>query len=519
MSTVYEATNTALQNRVALKIMSDELAAMPEAVERFIREGIATSRVRHRAIVQVFDAGMDDGTPWISMEILEGESLAEHIESSGLLSPSEVCRIMAEVAGGLEAAHAYGVVHRDLKPHNIFLDASSTPPQPKILDFGIAKIGDSGLAKLTQTGIMMGTPHYMAPEQARGQNDVGPAADFWSLGVIMLEALCGEMPYEAESVAAYLGKLITKPPRDPRSLAPDAPPPLLELIARCLQREPERRPASATELRAELEGLSRDLGGTTTPTGEVSQPTTKSDDREDQAPTIPDDESRTGLGYASAPSSPSLLEPSPARMLSGEKDSSTQAVAQGEKGTVDESKGAAPTRRVVETFVQPTPPDPPKSRNAFVLVALLAGALIVAMSATAGFLIYRAHSEKEPSSTDTAEVASIEMTPEPPSPTTPQQQERRAVLLDSIPRGADITLNSVPLGKRTPTVLMLRTRARVEVAREGYRSKTRIIETNETEVMIRLERVRTESDKQPSSESPSKSSPGKAKLNRWPVYR
>jgi hypothetical protein len=261
MSTVYEATNLALRSRVALKVMTDELTCVPAAVERFVREGVAASRVRHRAVVQVYDAGEHEGTPWIAMEHIEGESLADRFKARGALPPEEVLRIAREVAEGLAAAHDQGVIHRDLKPHNVVLDCSQDPPQPKILDFGIAKLGDLGKAKLTQAGMLMGTPHYMSPEQARGESDVGAAADLWALGVIMFEGLSGQMPYEAESVALYLGKLVTAEPRDLRALATTAPEPVVRIVEWCLKPDPGDRPRSARELVAEIDLAQRALAG------------------------------------------------------------------------------------------------------------------------------------------------------------------------------------------------------------------------------------------------------------------
>ena len=164
MSAVYEATNVALQASVALKVISPQLRLHQEVVARFAREGIATSRVRHRAIVQVFDAGDYQGRPWLVMELLPGESLAERLRREGTLAALEVIRIATEIASALVAVHALGITHRDLKPDNIFLDCTEDPPQPKILDFGIAKLSDAGTAQLTRVGIALGTPYYMAPE-------------------------------------------------------------------------------------------------------------------------------------------------------------------------------------------------------------------------------------------------------------------------------------------------------------------------------------------------------------------
>jgi serine/threonine protein kinase len=248
MGAVYAVEHLTLRTRQALKVLNSDLARSPEQVERFLREGVAISRVKHRAVVQVFDAGVDHDMPWIAMELLEGETLGERISRGGM-STAEVVHIAIEVLGGLAASHAQGIVHRDLKPSNIFLarqpgGPQQGGPQPKILDFGIALVLDLN-ERITAVGMTMGSIQYMAPEQIHGARDADPRADVYAMGAILYEALSGRTPYRATTIPALLQELAYSPPPDLRMAAPHHPAWLAELVNRCLSRERERRPADA----------------------------------------------------------------------------------------------------------------------------------------------------------------------------------------------------------------------------------------------------------------------------------
>ncbi|MSP62396.1 MAG: serine/threonine protein kinase [Myxococcales bacterium] len=252
MGEVYAAVNDVLQKQIALKVMINTPG--PAAIERFFREGIAASRVRHRAIVQIFDAGVHEGAHWLAMELLEGEPLSALLARSGTLPPSRIIPIAREVLGGLAAAHAQGVVHRDLKPENIFLERCSDGLlQPKLLDFGVAKILDGMPRRLTQAGGVVGTTNYLSPEQARGLDDVDGRADIYSMGVILFESLCGQLPFEGTTPYDTVAKALTEAPRDLRQLAPDVPLPLVAVIERCLLADREARPQDAPTLSVALD--------------------------------------------------------------------------------------------------------------------------------------------------------------------------------------------------------------------------------------------------------------------------
>lgn len=506
MSTVYEATNLVLQLRVALKVMSDDLATVPEAVERFVREGVATSRVRHKAIVQVFDAGEHQGTPWIAMEFLDGESLNERFASEGPLPPAEVMRIANEIAGGLGAAHDHGVVHRDLKPHNIYLDCTQNPPQPKILDFGIAKLSDVGMAKLTQTGLMMGTPHYMSPEQAHGSKDIGPQADFWSLGVIMLEGLSGKMPYEAESVAGYLGKLVTAKPRGVQELAPSTPADVAKVVMWCLELEPGARPADSKTLIAELERVSRELEQSPTDRGPVSVPRA----------TEPSLIAMTLV----KPDEPSVPEAQDSAHFNNVR--TDNSFVQSTDGALTGKPGVLPTpAEVGSTFVALAPSTSRKELRRIGRPLIIVTVVMVALLGTVGviaasFVLTRAYCVDESPQTaeTTPDVAppakaappaqlpapaptpppAIPTSPPPPSGDTSTRQplptlQAGSVSIDSDPRGAKIILNGYDIGQITPTSIPLDKTAHIEVRLDGYLSSSKLFRPGQPSLFFRLEKA------------------------------
>lgn len=257
MGEVWVARNIHLDKRVALKVMGRGVATNVEFVERFLREAVIASRVRHPAIVEIFDAGQHQGTPWIAMELLEGESLAKRLER-GAIPVAELVPLLVPILDALHALHEVGVIHRDVKPDNIFLERRADgTTQPKLLDFGIAKRADA--SRLTGTGSVIGTAWYLSPEQARNSSTVDRRADVYAMGVVLFECLSGAMPYEAESVTELIAKLFTEPPRDLNALAPHVPYEITLLVRRCLARDPEHRPSSTRELSSALALASRSL--------------------------------------------------------------------------------------------------------------------------------------------------------------------------------------------------------------------------------------------------------------------
>ncbi len=250
MGVVYRAKDTRLDRTVALKFLSPELTRDPAAKERFRIEAKAASQLDHPNICTIYEIGeTDDARLFISMACYDGETLASRL-GRGAVTPSEAVAVAADVAAGLAAAHASGMVHRDIKPGNVLVTGSG---RAKILDFGLAKLGAP--SNLTQAGVRLGTVAYMSPEQARG-HEADARADIWSLGVVLYELLTGQRPFGGEGSDSILYAICNEPVAPPSGFAPGVPPELDSVVARCLEKSPARRYASADELRAALERVS-----------------------------------------------------------------------------------------------------------------------------------------------------------------------------------------------------------------------------------------------------------------------
>jgi tetratricopeptide (TPR) repeat protein len=248
MGVVYRAWHLRLNRPVALKMLLAGPCARPHELERFLRESQAVAGLRHANIVQVYDVGDVDGRPYFTMEFVEGGNLAEQIQ--GVPQPArQAAALVATLAEAIHVAHQSGIVHRDLKPSNILLTREGTP---KVTDFGLARrFEDNG--GLTLSGVPMGTPRYMAPEQARGDRKaIGPAADVYALGAILYEFLTGRPPFCADTSAATLQQVLTDEPVPPARLNPQVPRDLATICLRCLHKEPQRRYASAAALADDL---------------------------------------------------------------------------------------------------------------------------------------------------------------------------------------------------------------------------------------------------------------------------
>lgn len=251
---VYAAEHPLIGRRAAVKVLHRKFSSEPEIVSRFIAEARAVNKIRHRNIIDVFDFGqLDDERQYLVMELLEGETLGELLARQGRLSFAEARPILEGVANALDAAHAEGIAHRDLKPDNIFIAKEKDGTiVPKLLDFGVAKLTDDDhVQHKTATGVAMGTPLYMSPEQARGKG-VGTSADIYAFGVLVFRILSGRFPFGAESVVELLGKVISQPAPPLSTKAPDLGTVFDEAVARMLAKHPADRPARAGQALAEL---------------------------------------------------------------------------------------------------------------------------------------------------------------------------------------------------------------------------------------------------------------------------
>jgi serine/threonine protein kinase len=257
MGVVWRARHIRDDTAVALKLLSGSPADVPSLTERFMREARIASSLTSPHIVRVLAFGIDAAIPYMAMELLEGESLAARLQRIHRLSPAETARIMAQVAAGLVHAHAAGVVHRDLKPDNIFLTGAGEASIAKVLDFGIAKLKDPlALGQtLTETAVVRGTPQYMAPEQIQGTRKIDYRADLWSLAVIAFECLTGIRPFRGDVLGALFISICVEPPPVPSSFAVVLPSGFDAWFSRAVNREPAQRFQSAAELTEALTQL------------------------------------------------------------------------------------------------------------------------------------------------------------------------------------------------------------------------------------------------------------------------
>jgi len=246
MGEVYRAHDPVLNREVAIKTISATLSADSELRKRFHREAQAAARLNHPNIITVFDYGEEQGIIYMAMELLEGADLKDLIYHQHLASLEDKLDVMEQVADGLAFAHARDIIHRDLKPGNIHVQPNG---QVKILDFGLARLG--GGADMTRTGVVMGTPNYMAPEQVRGEK-ADPRADVFSVGAVYYEILSNKKPFDADSAHAVLFQVIHQQPKPIRQWAPDVPPILVQLVEKAMHKDKEQRFKNGAELREAL---------------------------------------------------------------------------------------------------------------------------------------------------------------------------------------------------------------------------------------------------------------------------
>jgi eukaryotic-like serine/threonine-protein kinase len=254
MGTVYQVQHRALQRPFAMKVLRRDLAREAELCTRFIQEARTAATINHPNVIQITDFGnLPEGTPYFVMEYLDGQPLSSLIKNGGPLPAARAVRLLIQVAAGIGAAHQAGIVHRDLKPDNIFvLAGAQSEDLVKLLDFGVAKV--AGSAKLTRTGMVFGSPHYMSPEQASGQ-PVDHRADIYALGVVMYELFTGRVPFEADTFMGVLTKhMFMAPERFVEAMGATKELGALEDITlRCLEKKPENRYSTIEELIAEVE--------------------------------------------------------------------------------------------------------------------------------------------------------------------------------------------------------------------------------------------------------------------------
>jgi serine/threonine-protein kinase len=252
MADVYLTHDSELGRNVALKVLHRRFSDDPGFVDRFRLEAQSAAGLQHPNVVSVFDRGDWDGTSWIAMEYLPGTTLKEVIRNDAPLDPARATRIALQVSQAVAFAHRAGVVHRDIKPQNVMIGPDD---RATVTDFGIARAGAAGV---TEAGSILGTAHYISPEQAQGQ-DAGPQADVYSIGIVLYEMLTGRVPFDAESPVAIAMQQVTAEPPPPSATVPGIPTDLEALTLQCLAKDPIIRPAGADELVVRLDSISERL--------------------------------------------------------------------------------------------------------------------------------------------------------------------------------------------------------------------------------------------------------------------
>ncbi|MCA9603757.1 MAG: phosphate/phosphite/phosphonate ABC transporter substrate-binding protein, partial [Myxococcales bacterium] len=296
MGAVYEAMHTGLGTKIAIKILSEQLAENPTFVRRFRREARAAAAVQHENVVAVTDTGEDDnGVPFIIMELLEGETLAATLRRERVLIPQVAAEVTVQMLRGLGAAHESGVIHRDLKPGNIFLARQADGTyRVKVLDFGISKFAaDVSNLNVTVEGTIVGTPNFMAPEQVMGKHDVDGRADLYAVGVMMYRMLTGKLPYAGTSSKEVYDKIIQGNPLKPHQIRPDIPAALENAVVKAMARKAADRFQTADEF---VEALRAAVPSLETGTSRPSLPHIPSSDFDSEG-IFPNDEpaSKTSL--------------------------------------------------------------------------------------------------------------------------------------------------------------------------------------------------------------------------------
>jgi len=266
MGAVYEGENTRIHRRVAIKVLHAGVAETAEAVQRFEREAQAAGRIGSEHIVEVLDLGnLPSGDRYMVMEFMDGDSLSARIQKSGRIAPVDLYPIAHQLLAALHAAHTAGIIHRDLKPDNVYLlrTRSGVADFVKLLDFGISKFnqlsGDSGFS-MTRTGAVMGTPYYMAPEQAKGAKDMDHRVDLYATGVILYESVTGQVPFNADTFNELLFKIVLEEPRPIQQLVPEIDPNFAAIINKAMSRDPATRFQSAKEFQQALEQWANGAG-------------------------------------------------------------------------------------------------------------------------------------------------------------------------------------------------------------------------------------------------------------------
>ncbi len=503
MGAVFLAEHKLIGRKAAIKVLLPELSTNPDVIARFFNEAKATTAIHHPAIVAIFDFGhLENGAADIVMEYLEGEALTSRLRRVKPLPVETAVNFARQIAGGLAAAHARGITHRDLKPDNVILVPDSEVPggeRCKILDFGIAKVrteGTSGPATKTRTGSVMGTPVYMAPEQCRGLGNIDHRTDIYALGCILFEFVCGRPPFVSEGIGELIAAHIYSPPPTPRSLAPNLPLEIDAVIQKLLAKAPEARYQTMDEVVQALDAaVGRHTGGVPVAMGDFA-----------------------GTGQHKLPSQPGVMP-----VGTGTEAKRTLAL-----GGADSPPPAPGEQRKQKTTLgsaagETVPPTTPKKK---MTVPLVAGAAVLVVGATLGIMQpWKSSGSKEPQAVvqpqpaPTPPTPLVEPKPEPvkvdPPVVEPNTPAKPMVMLslDSEPQGAEVYNDQDEILGKTPfelTVEKSGVSMKFTLKLEGYADKKVAFMTDKDRMEIFKLKKRSGSSKtDPTKTDPTKTDPVK----------
>ncbi len=432
MGIVYEGEQPIIGKRVAIKVLRPEIAENPEQVKRLVEEARAVNTVGHRGIIDVFGFGeVSDGRQCIVMEFLDGEALmdllARNLKEHRAMPIAEVMVILEEVLSALGAAHGAGVIHRDLKPSNIFLCRQRDGSRyVKILDFGIAKLGVHGTTPQTQASMLVGTPSYMAPEQARG-GMISPSLDLYAVGVIAFEMITGQLPFLGNSVVEVLMKHAEEAPRRPSTLLMSIPDDVDELILKLLSKKPADRYPTAEAVRIDVVRIRKSLMDSTARRTELDLEIDKRLKKKLQTMIVPDSgaidfgdgedatlppSARHGMRL---PSAAEQLQKSAPPLDELDLEATGPAIPKNAfANPIDTQSG---TERLPRAMFAPLPDEPPPAKSKGPMIAALAVFVVLAF---AGFLyLFR---DRPPTVVELPvpeQPAPVVVTPAPPEPVAP----------------------------------------------------------------------------------------------------
>ncbi|MCB9602540.1 MAG: serine/threonine protein kinase [Sandaracinus sp.] len=481
MGAVYEGEHVLIKRRVAIKCLHGQFATNPEIVARFHREALAATSIGHQNIIEVTDMGrFPDGSVFMVLEFLEGRDWSKDIDEQGPQPLAKVVKITTQICDALTAAHAKGIIHRDLKPENVFLIARGGDPDfVKVLDFGISKFKDSGGPGkgMTQTGTTLGTPYYMAPEQAQGKKDVDHRADIYSLGVMTFQALTGQYPFDDESYPMLVLKICTEPPPPLRLYRPDLPKELEDVVMRMLAKDPNQRFADCQAVKVAVEPFA---GMSDVPVVAADAPSTAN-----RPPSM------LGGAAHAATQTPDSLPSAPvvaAASTSGRSLTPTNATPM-----------PAPVVPHAESVIRP-----PSSSKAPLLVGI---GVLVALLGVGGAMMFggveTTAATPPPVTTPPVSPEPIGATPPTPTeegPVPPTAADTVAITINTEPADAELYLDGDripnPFQGRLPQSTESR---RLEARKDGYRTFVQdLVLRYEQTVTLRLERGRGTDDRRAS---------------------